>query len=88
MSNQCVYFSNHRVALHAVLQITILMPVLQDMTKDDLYFDEPLLRRIRRAEQAEREQEEGSSDLEEEEEQENETVNAPIKGEAVMADDG
>lgn len=58
------------------------------MNKDDLYFDEPLLRRIKRAEQAEREEEEASSDPEgEEEEQEDETVDAEVKGEAAMADD-
>lgn len=60
------------------------------MKKDDLYFDEPLLRRIKRAAEAEREQAEPSSDRDEEadgaddvneEDQEDETMNETVKDE-------
>lgn len=57
------------------------------MKKDDLFLDEPLLRKIKRAEQLERETAEGSSDREEEEEQEDPTVDAPVKPEAMGDDD-
>ncbi|CAN8098468.1 unnamed protein product [Discula destructiva] len=53
---------------------------LQDMRKQDLYYDESLLRRIKRAEQAEREQD--SSDREDEESQKDDTVEVPVKREA------
>lgn len=57
------------------------------MKKDDLFLDEPLMRRIKRAEQLEREEVEGSSDREEEEEeQQDATVEAPVKHE-VSADE-
>lgn len=67
----------------------ILTPFLQDMKKDDLYFDEPLLRRIERAAQAESAHAEPSSDREEEaEEDEDVTMNNTIKEERdVMTDD-
>lgn len=54
------------------------------MTVDDLYSDEVLLRRMKRAKQAEREEQEHSSDREEEEEDEAEgmAVDTDIKGEA------
>lgn len=47
------------------------------MKKDDLYFDESLLRKMKRAtEQAEKDKEQASSD------REDDTVEAPVKPEA------
>ncbi|KAJ4393686.1 hypothetical protein N0V93_002901 [Gnomoniopsis smithogilvyi] len=61
---------------------------IKDMKKDDLFFDEPLLRKIKRAEQLEREAAEGSSDREEEEdEQDDPTVDAPVKPEPTAGED-
>ncbi|ROW08275.1 hypothetical protein VMCG_03153 [Cytospora schulzeri] len=59
------------------------------MTINDLYSDEVLLRRIKRAAQAEREEQEGSSDQEEEAEDEAESmaVDTDIKGEPEMEED-
>lgn len=62
------------------------------MTINDLYLDEALLRRMKRAAQAEREEQERSSDQEEEEEEEeneaeNMAVDTDIKGESGMEED-
>lgn len=62
---------------------------VEAMTINDLYLDEALLRRMKRAAQAEREEQERSSDQEEEEEDEVEGIAADtdIKGEAEMEED-
>lgn len=63
------------------------------MKKDDLYFDEPLLRRIERAARAENAQVDPSSDREESvigtgEQDEDETMGGTIKDEAGATSDG
>lgn len=65
----------------------MLNTTTQDMKKDDLFLDEPLLRRIKRAEQLEREAAEGSSDREEEGEQEDATIDIHVKPEATADED-
>lgn len=66
----------------------MLSTTAQDMKKDDLFLDEPLLRRIKRAEQLEREAAEGSSDREEGGEQEEATIDIHVKPEAMAGEDG
>lgn len=65
----------------------MLNNTIQDMKKDDLFLDEPLLRRIKRAEQLEREAAEGSSDREEAGEQEDATIDIHVKPEATADED-
>lgn len=60
------------------------------MSINDLYLDEALLRRMKRAAQAAREEQERSSDQEEEEEEEqveSMAVDTDIKGEAGLEED-
>lgn len=61
----------------------MLTLTFQDMTMDDMVFDEALLRRMKRHQQAEREQAQAARDDDDDDEvsQEDDTVEAPVKPE-------